>query len=44
VIGGLIWGIERWISPIPQPVKLVLAIILAGLIVIWAIHIFMGGV
>jgi len=38
VIWGLLWAIENWISPIPQPVKLILALILLVAIVIWAIQ------
>ena len=37
IIYGLLWAIENWISPIPPPVKLVLAIVLVVLIVLWAI-------
>jgi hypothetical protein len=43
IIWGLLWCIENWISPIPPPVKLVLAIILLALIVIWAINALGGG-
>ncbi len=42
IIGGLIWCIEKWIHPIPPPVKLVLAIILVILVIIWGIN-MMGG-
>lgn len=40
VIGGLVWCIERWIHPLPAPVKLVLAIILVILVVLWALNMF----
>jgi hypothetical protein len=42
VIAGLIWCIENWIlkGPIPQMIKLVLAIILLVCIVIWALGAF----
>lgn len=39
-IAGLIWCIERWISPIPSPVKLIIALILVALILLWAINRF----
>ena len=37
VIAGLMWLIENYISPIPAPVKLVLAIIILIMIVLWAL-------
>jgi hypothetical protein len=37
IIAGVIWCIERWIHPLPPPVKLVLAIILVILVILWAI-------
>lgn len=40
VIGGLIWAIEQWIHPIPAPVKLVVAIVLVILVIIWGIKLF----
>jgi hypothetical protein len=43
IIGGLVWCIEKWIHPLPPPVKLVLAIILVILVIIWALNIFMTG-
>ena len=42
VIGGLVWCIENWISPLPPPVKLVLAIILVILVIIWALNLIGG--
>jgi ABC-type transport system involved in cytochrome c biogenesis permease subunit len=42
IIYGVIWAIESWIHPIPPPVKLILAIVLVCLVVIWAMRI-MGG-
>ena len=42
-IYGLMYLIETWISPIPQPVKLVLAIILLIAIIIWALGALGGG-
>lgn len=42
IIGGLVWCIEKWIHPLPPPVKLVLAIILVILVIIWGIN-TMGG-
>jgi hypothetical protein len=38
IIGGLVWCIENWVHPLPPPVKLVLAIILVILVIIWAIN------
>jgi hypothetical protein len=38
IIGGLVWCIEKWIHPLPPPVKLVLAIILVILVIIWGIN------
>jgi L-asparagine transporter-like permease len=40
VIAGLIWLIERWVSPIPNEVKLVIAIILIIVVVILALQHF----
>ena len=40
IIAGLIWAIERWISPIPSEVKLVLAIVIVILVVIFALRQF----
>ena len=42
VIGWLGWCIENWISPLPPPVKLVLAIILVILVIIWALNLIGG--
>ena len=36
IVAGLLWCIERWISPVPPVVKLILAIIILICIVIWA--------
>lgn len=43
IIGGLLWCIEKWVSPIPPPVKVILAIVLLILIIIWAVRVFGGG-
>ncbi len=43
IIGGLIWCIQNWISPLPPPVLMVVAIILVILVIIWGIHMFGGG-
>jgi hypothetical protein len=43
IIGGLIWCIQNWISPLPPPVLLVVAIILVILVIIWGIRMFGGG-
>lgn len=40
IIAGLIWCIERWVSPVPAPIKLIIALILIALILIWAINSF----
>lgn len=40
IIAGLLYCIENWIHPIPPPVKLVLAIIILILVIIWAIQQF----
>jgi hypothetical protein len=42
IIGGLIWCIQNWVSPLPQPVLLVIAIILVILVIIWGINAFTG--
>lgn len=42
IIYGVMWAIENWVAPIPQPVKVVLAIILLLLIVIWAVSTITG--
>jgi hypothetical protein len=42
IIGGLIWAIQNWISPLPQPVLLVIALILVILVIIWGIQQFSG--
>jgi fructose-specific phosphotransferase system IIC component len=43
VVGGLIYCIEAWVHPIPPPIKLVLAIVLVVLILIWAVNLMGGG-
>ena len=43
VIGGLIWCVEKWVHPLPGPVKLVIAIVLVILVIIWGIRIFAPG-
>lgn len=43
IIGGLIYAIETWVHPIPPPVKLVIAIILVLLVIIWAVQQFYPG-
>lgn len=43
IIAGLVWCIERWIYPLPGAVKLVLAIILVILVILWALNIFLPG-
>ena len=36
IVAGLIWCIEKWISPIPPIIKLIVAIVILACIVIWA--------
>jgi hypothetical protein len=43
IIGGLIWCIQTWISPLPPPVLMIIAIILVILVIIWGIREFGGG-
>jgi hypothetical protein len=43
VIGGLIYCIEAWISPLPPPVKLILALVLVIFVILWALKMFGGG-
>lgn len=45
VVGGLIWAIETWIlrGSIPQPIKVVIAIVMVLLVVIWALTQFWPG-
>ena len=43
IIGGLIWCIQNWISPLPPPVLMVIAIILVILVIIWGIKMFGGA-
>lgn len=43
IIGGLVWCIEKWIYPLPGPVKLVLAIVLVILVILWALNVFTGA-
>lgn len=40
VVAGFIWMIDRYIHVIPDPVKLVTAIILVALVLIWAVTVF----
>jgi hypothetical protein len=41
IIAGLIWCIERWISPIPAPGKTIIACVLVLLLIFWAISNFL---
>jgi hypothetical protein len=43
VIWGLMLLIEAWFAPIPQPVKIVIAVVLLIVIIIWAIGAIGGG-
>jgi hypothetical protein len=43
IIGGLIYCIQTWISPLPPPVLMVVALILVILVIIWGIRMFGGG-
>jgi hypothetical protein len=40
IIAGLMWCIENWVHPIPPMVKLIMAIILLILVIIWAVQQF----
>lgn len=42
-IAGLLWCIENWISPVPAMIKLILAIVILILVVLWAFQMFGGG-
>ncbi len=35
VIGGLFWGVEKYISPVPPPIRVLVAIVVIIMIVIW---------
>lgn len=37
------WCVENWISPVPAMIKLILAIVILILIVLWAFQMFGGG-
>ncbi len=43
IVGGLLWCIENWVHPIPAPIKLVVAIVLVILVIIWGINTIGGG-
>jgi hypothetical protein len=43
IIAGLVWCIENWVSPLPPPVKVIIAIILVVLVIIWAVQQFGTG-
>lgn len=45
VVGGLMWAIETWIlkEALPKPVRVVIAIVLVILVVIWALTQFWPG-
>lgn len=40
-IAGLIYCVERWIHPIPDPAKLIIAIVLVLGIILWAVNAFL---
>jgi hypothetical protein len=40
-IGGLLYCIDRWIHTIPDPARLVIAIVLVVCLIFWAINAFM---
>lgn len=44
IIAGLIYVIEQWVmrQPIPQPIKLVIGLVLIVLVIIWGIQAFTG--
>lgn len=39
-IAGLIWCIDQWIHPIPPPAKLIIALVMVALILLWAVETF----
>ena len=39
IVAGLVWCVEKWISPIPPIAKLILALIILVCIVIWAFNV-----
>jgi hypothetical protein len=45
VIGGLIWAIETYImkQALPNPIKLIIGLVLIILVIIWGINMFGGG-
>ena len=43
IIAGLVYLIETWFHPLPPMVKLVLAIILVILVIIWGVQNFLPG-
>lgn len=40
-IAGLIWCIDKWIHPVPPPVRLFIAVVLVVLIIVWAVMNFL---
>jgi hypothetical protein len=44
VIGGLIWAIETYImrQALPNPIKLIIGLVLIILVIIWGINMFGG--
>jgi hypothetical protein len=45
VIGGLIWAIETYImkQALPNPIKLIIGLVLIILVIIWGVNMFGGG-
>ncbi len=41
VVAGLIWCIEKWIAPIPDPGKTIIAVVLVLGVLFWAISSFL---
>jgi hypothetical protein len=38
LVAGLLWCIERWISPVPAVAKLILALLILLGVVLWAFN------
>lgn len=43
IVAALIYCVDTFIYPIPGPIKLVLAVIVLILIIVWALKQFAGG-
>lgn len=43
VMAGLIYLIEQWFHTIPDTIKLIIALILVALVILWGVTVFMPG-